>query len=173
MPRSSQGTTAPQPADALALREKYRPKRVVTLFVGESSPPNGGHFYRADSNLYRAVQAAFAQAAESRDVPSGEAFLKYFAAKGCWLVDLVDRPLDSIAPSERREAVDGAVTDLAELLIATKPKRIVIVKSAIAKEVGEAIALAGASRATVLTLRYPLRQWRAVFITDLAAFLAG
>ncbi|MDQ3689671.1 MAG: UPF0175 family protein, partial [Chloroflexota bacterium] len=39
-----------------ALRQQFRPERVRWLFVGESSPAAGTHFYRADSNLFRATQ---------------------------------------------------------------------------------------------------------------------
>ena len=42
-----------------ALRERYRPTRVTTLFVGESAPAGGTHFYLANSNLFRATREAF------------------------------------------------------------------------------------------------------------------
>ena len=99
----------------------FRPKRVTTLFVGESSPAQGTHFYRANSNLFRAVQAAFASAYGGA-VPSGEAFLRYFAAKGCWLVDLADEPVNRLVAAERRAAVSAGIPRLAEMIGATKPK---------------------------------------------------
>ena len=53
-------------------RDRFRPDHVRWLFVGESSPAGGTHFYRADSNLFRATQAAFVQAFGA-DVPTGPA----------------------------------------------------------------------------------------------------
>ena len=46
-----------------------------------------------------------------------------------------------------------------------------VIKSDIVKPVQQAIDLAGARKLTLLTLRYPLRQWRGVYINELAAFV--
>jgi len=73
MPTSS-SALADAETDTNELRDAYRPRRVKSLFVGESSPAQGTHFYRADSNLFRATQAAFAEALGKEAVPSGEAF---------------------------------------------------------------------------------------------------
>ena len=64
------------------LREQFKPERVTTLFVGESSPAQGTHFYRANSNLFRATRAAYASALGEDAVPTGEAFLRFFADQG-------------------------------------------------------------------------------------------
>lgn len=152
------------------LRAAYRPRRVTTLFVGESSPAQGTHFYRANSNLYRAVQAAFA-AALGETVGSGVAFLRFFAKGGCWLVDLADRPVNQLDAKERRQAVDEGIPRLAQLIAETKPKHVVVIKSDIAKAVEQAIGTAGAKKPTLLALRYPLRQYRSEFVTQLAAFV--
>ena len=150
----------------------FRPKRVVTLFVGESSPAQGTHFYKANSNLFRAVQAAFA-GAFGEPVPTGEAFLRYFARKGCWLVDLADQPVNELAAADRRAAVSAGIPRLAELIDATKPRAIVVVKADIGPAVAQALELAAFKKQPdVLLLRYPLRQWRAEFISKLAEFLA-
>ena len=153
------------------LRDRYRPRRVTTLFVGESSPALGTHFYRANSNLYRAVQSGFAAGLGEEAVRSGEAFLRFFKAKGCWLVDLADRPVNQLADSERRLAVAAGIPALAEILRETKPKHVVVIKADIAGLVERAITQSGIKPPTVLALRYPLRQWRAVFVHDLSSFL--
>jgi hypothetical protein len=152
------------------LRAAYRPRRVTTLFVGESSPAQGTHFYRANSNLYRAVQAGFAVAL-GVGVGSGEAFLRTFAKAGCWLVDLADRPVNRLDAKERRQAVDEGIPRLAELIAETKPKHVVVIKGDIAKAVAEAIEMAGVRKPTLLALRYPLRQYRSEFVRQLAAFV--
>lgn len=153
------------------LPDAYRPRRVKVLFVGESSPAQGTHFYSANSNLFRATRAAFAEALGSDVVASGEPFLRYFATKGCWLVDLADRPVNQIDPKERRQVVDAGIPRLAELIRELKPKHIVVIKKDIATAVEQAIELAGVKSPQVLALRYPLRQWRAVFVRDLAALV--
>jgi hypothetical protein len=156
-----------------ALRDAYRPKRVLTLFVGESSPAQGTHFYLANSNLYRAVQAAFATAFGGESaVGVGVSFLRAFKSRGCWMVDLADRPVNRLAGAERRAAVSAGIPGLAEIITATKPKAIVMIKSDIAQAVAEAIELATLkTQPTVLALRYPLRQYRLEFIAQLADFL--
>jgi hypothetical protein len=153
------------------LAAEYRPRRLNTLFVGESSPADS-HFYRADSNVFRAVHAAFA-AAMGGAVPSGEAFLRSFMARGFWVVDLVDRPLADLNPSDRKAAVKSGVAKLALLLAETKPKHVIAIKADVASSVERAVELAGLRKPpTVLALRYPLRQYRADFVTRLAAFLS-
>jgi hypothetical protein len=170
MPKST-----PSPPDSESgvteLRDRHRPKRVTTLFVGESSPAQGTHFYRANSNLYRATQAAFASAWGDSAVPSGEAFLRFFCGKGCWLVDLADRPVNQLADSERRTAVAAGIPRLAELIRETKPKQLVVIKKDIAPLVDRAIEESGAKKPVVLALRYPLRQWRTEYVRELAAFV--
>jgi len=156
---------------SLALRDKYRPKKVVTLFVGESSPAQGTNFYLANSNLYRATQVAFAAAYGSDTVPAGEAFLNFFAKQGCWLVDLADRPVNQLPAAQRRAAVDNGVPALAETIAATKPRNVVVIKKDIAGAVEDAIAMAGVRKPQILALRYPLRQYRQEYIQQLAAFL--
>ena len=70
-PREKHGRRSGQSiADAAegyeAAREFYRPERIgcVTqaLLIGESRPANGTFFYRANSNLFRYTQEAFATA---------------------------------------------------------------------------------------------------------------
>jgi hypothetical protein len=153
------------------LRARYRPRRVKTLFVGESSPAQGTHFYRANSNLFRASQAAFDAALGSDVVPSGEAFLRFFATRGCWLVDLADRPVNAMAAKERATQVRAGIPRLGALLAETKPRNVVVIKRDIAAAVEEAIESSGVKRPQVLALRYPLRQWRAEFVRDLAEFV--
>jgi hypothetical protein len=41
-----------------ALRRSYRPRRITTLFVGESVPHGGTFFYNQDSGLFREMRKA-------------------------------------------------------------------------------------------------------------------
>ena len=81
------------------LRRRYRPARVRILFVGEAPPASGRFFYQADSGLYRAVREAFVEAFP--DVAAGD-FLKAFQEMGCYLVDLCGKPVDRMAPRQRK-----------------------------------------------------------------------
>ncbi len=143
---------------------------VTTLFVGESSSGGGTHFYRADSNLFRATRAAFAQAFGDEAVSEGPRFLHEFQDHGCWLVDLVDRPVNHLSDEERETLVSAGVAGLATTIAEVAPIHIVAVKATIDDEVRSAMEVAG-SDADLLALPFPVRQWRAKFVRDLAAAL--
>lgn len=151
------------------LRQQFRPERTRWLFVGESSPAGGTHFYRANSNLFRATQAAFAQALGT-GVPSGPAFLHFFRERGAWLVDLIDRPTNVLPSLSRKEVVDAGIQRLTRVIAEIRPERIFIVKVSIAGPVRQAATLAGFDGGLV-QLPFPLRQWRSAFIRDLSAAL--
>lgn len=151
------------------LREQFRPDRVTWLFVGESSPAGRTHFYRANSNLFRATQEAFAQALGDQ-VPTGPAFLHDFRDRGCWLVDLADRPVNRLPGRPRKDAVDAGVDALVRLIAEVRPQRIVTVKASITSAVRTAAAAAG-FEGTVAELPFPVRQWRSHYVRDLVALL--
>ena len=151
------------------LREQFRPTHVRMLFVGESSPAAGTHFYRANSNLFRATQEAFALAF-GESVPDGPGFLHDFRERGCWLVDLADRPVNRLAGRPRRDVVDAGVERLASLISETKPERIVVVKATIAAAVRQAAGRA-AFTGEIVELPFPVRQWRTAYLRQLARAL--
>jgi hypothetical protein len=167
--------TPPSPSDTDAgidqLRERYRPVRVARLFVGESSPAQGTHFYRANSNLYRATRAAFAAALGEDAVPRGEAFLLFFRDQGCWLVDLADGPVNHLPDSERRAAVERGIERLAETIRRQGPAQVICVKRDIADAVRRALATAGAEETPLVVLPFPVRQWTRQYEAQLAAAL--
>ena len=124
------------------------------MLVGAATPVEGSSFYGANSNLFRATQAAFALAL-GESVPVGEAFLKFFAGRGWWQVNLADM-------------------NLAELVAADKPKQIVAVKADIARSVDRAVEESGVrKRPTITVLRYPICQWRAEYVAKLAELIAS
>jgi len=165
--------TGHEETEIAELRELYRPSDVKVLFVGESSPARGTHFYRANSGLYRATQAAFAGALGNDAVPSGEAFLRFFRDQGCWLVDIADGPVDRLPAAERRRAVDRGVHQLARRIRETAPERMVAVKRDIEGAVRRAMAQAGADRVSLVVLPYPVRQWRPIYVEGLSRLLQG
>ncbi len=149
-----------------ALRDQFRPDRVRWLFIGESSPAGGTHFYRANSNLFRATQEAFAAAVGSV-VPSGPAFLHFFRERGCWLIDLADRPVNRLLDEARRDTVGAGRDRLARLVVETRPEQIVVVKASIAADVRDAARSAGFA-GLFLELPFPVRQWRSEYVRRLA-----
>ena len=153
-----------------ALRLRYKPEHVRTLFVGESSPAQGTHFYRANSNLFRATRDAYADALGGDAVPAGEAFLAFLMDHGAWLVDLVDQPVNRLSSADRRAAVEAGVARLAAVIASEGPQQIVVVKRDIADAVRRALALSEVD-ASLLVLPFPVRQWARAYRRDLSQFL--
>jgi predicted HTH domain antitoxin len=151
-------------------RTRFRPDHVRWLFVGESSPAGGTHFYRADSNLFRATRAAFARVLGA-EVPDGPAFLHWFRAWGGWLVDLADHPVNRLDPTARSTAVAAGVGRLTQTIRDTRPRVIVCVKASIATQVRAAAAQAGFA-GTIVVLPFPVRKWTASYVDGLSTALA-
>jgi hypothetical protein len=143
------------------------------LFVGESSPAGGTHFYRANSNLYRATREAFGSGLSVSDPPEGEAFLAWFQELGCWLVDLADRPVNRSTAGERTRAVDAGVDALAQTIQEVKPARILVVLRRIAPAVRRAARIAGFDERAIDVLPFPTRQWRPIYVGQLAGIVAS
>src|SRR5690606_37994753 len=135
--------TGPEDPEIAALRLRYRPAEVRVLFVGESSPAGGTHFYRANSNLFRAIREAYGVAFGIASPPDGTAFLKWFRDRGGWLVVLADHPVNRAMPKERAAAVEAGVPALARLLEDVRPPRLLVVMRPIARAVRRAAQLAG------------------------------
>ena len=158
-------------SESAALRERFRPAHVTALFVGESAPAGGTHFYLANSNLFRATREAFAETYGADAVPDGPRFLREFQDRGCWLVDLADRPVSRLEADVRQVLVSEGVATLARTIEEVQPTHVVAVKATIADEVRAAMEVA-AVEADLLALPFPVRQWRAVYVRRLAAALS-
>ncbi len=154
------------------LRDQFRPEKIRWLFVGESSPAGGTHFYRANSNLFRATREAFAAALGDAEVPDGPAFLDFFRDRGCWLVDLADRPINHLHGQPRKDAVDEGIARLAALISEVGAERIITVKATIAGAVRQAAATAGFA-GEIIELPFPVRQWRGAYAARLAEEVRG
>ena len=55
------------------VRERFRPERITTLFVGESAPASGDFFYYGNSGMTRYMQRAMGHI--------GDNFLESFKAR--------------------------------------------------------------------------------------------
>jgi hypothetical protein len=103
-----------------AVRRRFRPKRITTLFVGESAPHSGDFFYCGNtamsSHMKRAVELAFGKSDD---------FLKSFQAYGWYLDDLVLEPVNHLPESERVAKCLNALKSLADRIEAYQPEAIV------------------------------------------------
>ncbi len=148
------------------LRLRYRPARVRILFVGESPPASGRFFYQADSGLYRAVRDSFSKVFPDID---DLCFLTSFRALGCYLVDLCDRPVDTLTLEERRIVCANGEVRLARTLRQLSPEIVIAVVRSIGDNVRRSERLAG-WRGLHVELPYPGRwhHYRTEFVRELA-----
>jgi len=172
-PSRTRPASSSEEALITTLRTRYRPSVTRMLFVGESSPAGGTHFYRADSNLYRATRDAFGVGLSVADPPEGEAFLAWFQELGCWLVDLADRPVNRSAAAERTRAVDAGIPALARTIREVHPTRVLVLLRRIAPAVRRAARVADFDDRAIDVLPFPTRQWRPVYVDQLAGILSA
>jgi hypothetical protein len=139
-----------------SLRQRYRPDRVLLLFVGEAPPASGRFFYQQDSGLYRAIRDTFLIAFPL--LPNKE-FLDSFRSLGCYLVDLCGEPVDKMQPVARRSTCRAGEPHLATMIRELRPKVIVTIVRSIRSSVTRAQSLAR-WRGLHLELPYPGRWHR-------------
>ena len=108
-----------QDARIEALREKYRPRVMYTLFVAELAPANGKFFYCGNTTFKRFMQKAFDAAYGSGNVP----FLTRFEAFGWYLDDLVLTPVNKL--EDRKERCRAARGSLAKRINSYQPQMVV------------------------------------------------
>jgi hypothetical protein len=116
------------------LRKSFRPRRITTLFVGESAPQSGRFFYSGNSGLFYAMQRAFG---------NKTTFLEDFKRSGFYLDDLVHVPVNKLESRERSALRWKSVSSLVDRLRDYKPQAIVIVMRAIKPMALEAMRSAG------------------------------
>jgi hypothetical protein len=124
-----------------SVRERYRPKRVLTLFVGESAPHSGKFFYFGNTTLTRHMQEAMKAAGLGG---SGD-FLEHFKRLGWYLDDLVLTPVNQLKKPERKAARLGARNSLAERIVKYRPEAIVPLLLSIKEVVQDAACDAGST----------------------------
>ena len=118
------------------LRRSFRPRRITTLFVGESAPKSGKFFYSGNSSLLYAMQRAFGGKAT---------FLEDFKRNGFYLDDLVHVPVNKLESRERSAMRWKSVSSLVDRLRDYKPQAIVIVMRAIKPMIIDAMSRADIS----------------------------
>ena len=151
------------------LRQRYRPRQVRLLFVGEAPPASGRFFYKANSGLYRAIRDVF-----TRVFPTvqKEDFLDSFCGLGCYLVDLCATPVDHLSNKQRKKARMKAEFRFSRVLKGTSPKILINVVKDISINVRRALELTN-WKCDYIDLPYPGRwkHHRKVFERGLKAIL--
>ena len=126
--------------DVEAVRQRYRPARIMTLFVGEFAPASGAFFYRGNTAMLKNMRSAMGMAS----VESGD-FLERFKAYGWYLDDLVLTPVNKLTKSERRQKCLESQNSLAERIKEYQPEAIVLLLLGI-KDIVEAAAADSGAR---------------------------
>jgi hypothetical protein len=121
-----------------AIRKRFLPEHISTLFVGESAPHSGDFFYCGDTamsaHMKRAVESAFGKTDD---------FLKSFKAYGWYLDDLVLEPVNHLPKLERLAKCFDARESLADRIRSYQPKAIVSLLKSIEPFVNDAAKTAG------------------------------
>jgi hypothetical protein len=133
-------------------RRKYRPRKILFLFIAESPPSSGGFFYFGTTigkdHLFRETMKALEFWPEDKPMRRGvdkRSILRRFQSMGFYLLDTCVFPVDKLRPIERRSAVLSQTPRLINDVIKANPLHIFIVKSSIFNPVGIALSEAGLS----------------------------
>jgi len=133
-----------------AVRASYRPKRVTTLFVGESAPNSGTFFYLGNTALAQQMDHAM----EAACLTGTGDFRERFKAYGWYLDDLVLTPVNQMPSAERKKTCREAQKSLAGRIAEYQPQAIVSLLLSI-KEIVEAAADEAGSSAPRFAVPFP------------------
>jgi hypothetical protein len=124
-----------------AMRARFRPDKIVTLFVGESAPDSDKFFYFGKNDMLTYTRQAIEQALGGG---GGDDILDRFKALGWYLDDLSLVPVNNLGSKAiRRSMCRAARQSLAERIAAYQPQAIVTVVSSIKNDVAAAAIAAG------------------------------
>ena len=149
-----------------AVRAKFRPERIVTLFVGESAPNGGGFFYLGNTAMARNMDRAMGDAGLSGN---GD-FLGRFKAYGWYLDDLVLAPINDLTQSTRKQRWRQSQKGLADRIAEYRPRAIVTLLVGI-KAVVESAATAAGCEAAFFAVPFPGNGQQGRFRRELARIL--
>jgi len=148
-----------------AIRKRFLPERITTLFVGESAPHSGDFFYCGNtamqSHMKRAVELAFGKSDD---------FLKSFHGYGWYLDDLVLEPVNHLPKAERLAKCLDAQKSLADRIMVYQPEAIVSGLKSIELFVNAAAIIAG-SNAPRYSLSFPGMGQQRRFHAGMAAII--
>jgi hypothetical protein len=152
-----------------AARARFRPDKIMTLFVGESAPDSAKFFYFDGKTPMRThTQKAIEQAlgADGADIRDR------FKALGWYLDDLSLAPVDNLPKKERVAACRDARQTLADRIKLYQPQAIVTVVKSVAGDVAAAAIAAGYGDVPQFSLPFPGRYHQNKFVSGLAAIIS-
>jgi hypothetical protein len=139
-----------------AARSRYRPERILTLFVGESAPYKGKFFYYGNSAMARYMERAMKTALGKNITILGDptGFLDTFKAFGWYLDDLVLSPVNHLPKSKRQAKCLAAQSSLANRIPEYRSLAIVTLLVSI-KHIVEAATIAAGNNASQFSVPFP------------------
>jgi hypothetical protein len=123
-----------------AARTRFRPDKIVTLFVGESAPDSDKFFYFDGNTPMRTYTRRAVEQALGVD---GTDIRDRFKALGWFLDDLSLAPVNKLPDRERVAACRAARQTLADRITVYKPQAIVTVVPSVKDDVAAAALAAG------------------------------
>ncbi|QJD95881.1 hypothetical protein HH214_08340 [Mucilaginibacter robiniae] len=140
-----------------ALKQQYKPERIQLLFIADGRPVNNKYFYLKNSNMYKAVKAAFTQV--FGEFNNDEEFLQFFKEMGCYFENLSAAPIKNLPPPEQKAERTKGVQPLAERIAEHQPRLVIISLKVIEKYAREAISLSGVSTIeNVVVTPFPVKS---------------
>ncbi|GAB2701116.1 hypothetical protein GCM10027037_27730 [Mucilaginibacter koreensis] len=137
------------------LRQHYKPEKVNVLFIADAPAAGSRFFYRKNSELFKAVKAAFTQV--FGEFADKDEFLDFYKAFGCYLDNICLVPVKHLSPKEQNEERRRGIPYLAERIAEMQPRLIIITMKAIEKYALEAISQSKAeSIEKIASIPFPL-----------------
>ena len=121
-----------------ATRARFRPERVMTLFVAESAPDSGKFFYFGNNPMLTDMQRAI-----EHSLGEGGDILARFKAMGWYLDDLSLAPVNNLPKRARVAICRDAEPSLTARIAEYRPLAIVALLKRIEKNVNAAAIAAG------------------------------
>ena len=155
------------------IRKCYDPKvfgtKTNVLFIGESPPCDfpKRFFYLGKGILFKATFEAFKNVYAS--IISEEDFLKFFASKGFYLIDLFDEPCIKLKEGKKgrkasKREVEEAKIKLRAEIESRKPKLVIVVLKRVYNEIKD---LLHSLEVRSMYLRFPIGKYRKEYISIL------
>ncbi|WP_462267343.1 hypothetical protein [Mucilaginibacter sp.] len=142
-------------SDFNEVRQQYKPAKVNVLFIADAPAAGNRFFYRKNSELFKAVKAAFTQV--FGEFASHDEFLDFYRDFGCYLDNISLVPLKHLPPQEQDQERKRGITPLGERIAEMQPRLVIITMKAIEKHAMEAIALSKAeSIEKIVSVPFPL-----------------
>jgi hypothetical protein len=149
------------------VRASYRPKPILTLFVGESAPNSGDFFYYGNT----ALTGYMKQAMEAAGLGGDGDFLERFKAYGWYLDDLVLTPINQLGRSpQRKKECRDAQASMAARIKEYQPRAIVSLLLSI-RDIVEAAAIDASSNARLFAVPFAGMGQQLRFLKEMARIL--